>query len=158
MSYTILQPTCFTEVWLSPALGFDPANGKATIYGAGKNKTSWISFRDVARCAVAALNNPKAANATIELGGPDALSPLEAVRLAEELVGKPVEVQHVPEEALRAQHAAATDLLQKTFAGLMLYYADGDAIDMTEARKALSVSQFRSVRDYFQEVATAATH
>jgi uncharacterized protein YbjT (DUF2867 family) len=150
MSYTILRPTFFSEVWLSPALGFDPANGKAAIYGAGNNKTSWISFRDVAACAVAALNNPKASNATIELGGPDALSPLEVVRLAEGLVGKPVEVQHVPEEALRAQHAAATDLLQKTFAGLMLYYADGDVIDMTEARRTLSVERFRSVREYFE--------
>jgi len=158
MSYTILQPTFFTEVWLSPALGFDPANGKATIYGAGMNKTSWISFRDVAACAVAALNNPKALNATIELGGPDALSPLEVVRLAEGLAGKPIEVQHVPEEELSAQHAAATDLLQKTFAGLMLYYADGDVIDMAEARRALSIDRLRSVREYFQEAVTAATH
>jgi len=156
MSYTILQPTFFTEVWLSPALGFDPANGKATIYGPGTNKTSWISYRDVARCAVAALNNPRAANAIIELGGPDALSPLEVVRAAEEVMGKPVTVQHVPEEALRSQHAAATDLLQKSFAGLMLYYAAGDVIDMTEARRALSVERLKSVREYFQEAVAAA--
>lgn len=157
MSYTILQPTCFMEVWLSPALGFDPANGKATIYGPGINKTSWISYRDVARCAVAALNNPRAVNATIELGGPDALSPLEVVRAAEEAMGKPVVVQHVPEEVLRSQHAAATDLLQKSFAGLMLYYAAGDVIDMTEARRALSVERLKSVREYFQESVAAAT-
>jgi NADH dehydrogenase len=157
MTWTVLQPTCFSEVWLSPALGFDPANGKATIYGAGKNKTSWISFRDVAVCVVAALNNPRAVNATIELGGPEALSPLEVVRLAEEVVGKPIVVQHVPEEALRAQHATATDLLQKSFAALMLYYAQGDVIDMTEARRALSVERFKSVREYFQEAVAAAT-
>jgi uncharacterized protein YbjT (DUF2867 family) len=157
MSYTILQPTFFTEVWLSPALGFDPANGKATIYGPGINKTSWISYRDVARCAVAALNNPRAANATIELGGPDALSPLEAVRAAEEVVGKPVVVQHVPEEVLRSQHAAATDLLQKSFAGLMLYYTAGDVIDLTEARRTLSVEGFKSVREYFQESVATVT-
>jgi NADH dehydrogenase len=157
MSYTILQPTCFMEVWLSPALGFDPANGKATIYGPGINKTSWISYRDVARCAVAALNNPRAVNATIELGGPDALSPLEVVRAAEEAMGKPVVVQHVPEEVLRSQHAAATDLLQKSFAGLMLYYAAGDVIDMTEARRALSVERLTSVREYLQGSVAAAT-
>jgi len=29
MMYTILQPTFFTEVWLSPALGFDPAHATA---------------------------------------------------------------------------------------------------------------------------------
>lgn len=157
MSYTILQPTCFMEVWLGPALGFDPANGKATIYGPGINKTSWISYRDVARCAVAALNNPRAANATIELGGPDALSPLEVVRAAEEAMGKPVVVQHVPEEVLRSQHAAATDLLQKSFAGLMLYYAAGDVIDMTEARRTLSVERLTSVREYLQGSVAAAT-
>lgn len=157
MSYTILQPTCFMEVWLGPALGFDPANGKATIYGPGVNKTSWISYRDVARCAVAALNNPRAANATIELGGPDALSPLEVVRAAEEAMGKPVVVQHVPEEVLRSQHAAATDLLQKSFAGLMLYYAAGDVIDMTEARRALLVERLTSVREYLQGSVAAAT-
>src|SRR5467141_1436325 len=50
--YTILQPTFFTEVWLSPALGFDAANAKAQVYGAGQNKISWISFQDVARFAV----------------------------------------------------------------------------------------------------------
>jgi uncharacterized protein YbjT (DUF2867 family) len=103
------------------------------------------------------LNNPRAVNATIELGGPEALSPLEVVQLAEEVVGKPIVVQHVPEEALRAQHATATDLLQKTFAALMLYYAQGDAIDMTEARRALSVERFKSVREYFQEAVAAAT-
>ncbi len=31
MEYTILRASFFMEVWLSPALGFDHANGKATI-------------------------------------------------------------------------------------------------------------------------------
>src|SRR5580765_7700679 len=35
MSYTILQPTFFMEVWLTPALGFDVANLTARIYGSG---------------------------------------------------------------------------------------------------------------------------
>src|SRR6476469_288892 len=41
MPHTILQPTFFMEVWLSPALGFDPANGTAQIYGNGQNRISW---------------------------------------------------------------------------------------------------------------------
>ena len=48
LNYTILQPTYFMEVWLSPALGFDYPNAKATIYGEGKNKVSWIAIKDVA--------------------------------------------------------------------------------------------------------------
>jgi uncharacterized protein YbjT (DUF2867 family) len=150
MTYAILQPTFFTEVWLSPALGFDPANGKAQIYGSGLNKISWISIQDVARFAVAALDPRRAANTTVQLGGPEALSPLEAVRLAEQVASKTVVVQHVPEEALRAQHSAAADSLQRSFAGLMLYYAKGDVIDMTDTLRTFSIQPLKSVRGYFQ--------
>ena len=152
MTHTILQPTFFSEVWLGPALGFDAANARAQIYGAGQNKVSWISLQDVARFAVASVDNPRTVNATIKLGGPDALSPLEVVQLVEQLIGKSVEVQHVPEEALRAQYAGAADSLQKTFAGLMLYYARGDVIDMTEADRAFATRPMKSVREHFQGV------
>jgi len=150
MAWTILQPTCFMEVWLGPALGFDPAHGTAQIYGDGKNKTSWISFLDVARFAVAALDNSRARNAVIKLGGPDAMSPIEVVHLAEQVTGKTISVQHVPEEALRAQHGAAIDSLQKSFVALMLYYARGDAIDMAEALRVLPVQHLKSVREFLQ--------
>ena len=150
MTYTILQPTVFTEVWLSPALGFDPAHGTARIYGDGHGKLSWISFHDVAQFAAAALDNPRAINAVIKLGGPDALSPLEVVRLAEQLMGKRIIVQHVPEEALRAQYSAATDPLQKSLAALMLYYAHAGAIDMAEALRLLPVKHLKSVYEYLQ--------
>jgi len=152
MSYTILQPTFFTEVWLSPALGFDPKNTKAQIYGSGSHKISWISFQDVAKFAVAALDPRLAPNAIIKLGGPEALSPLEAVQLAEQVVGKPIEVQHVPEEALRAQHSGATDSLQQSFAGLMLYYAGGDVIEMAETLRRFPIQPLKSVRAHFQSI------
>jgi uncharacterized protein YbjT (DUF2867 family) len=150
MSYTILQPTFFTEVWLSPALGFDLKNAKAQIYGSGTQRVSWISVHDVARFAVAALDPGRAQNEAIKLGGPDAVSPLEAVRLAEQVVGRPIEVQHVPEEALRAQHAGATDSLQQSFAGLMLYVAGGDVIEMTDTLRRFPIEPLKSVRAHFQ--------
>jgi NADH dehydrogenase len=148
MTHTILQPTFFSEVWLSPALGFDPGNGKAQIYGAGDKPISWISLLDVARFAVTALDNPNAANATIKLGGPDALSPLDVVRLAEESSGRTIDVQHVPVDALRGQHGSATDSLQRSFAGLMLYYASGDVIDMSDALRTFPGQRLRSVREH----------
>ena len=150
MTYTILRPTFFTEVWLSPALGFDAPNATAQIYGGGQNKISWISFQDVAQFAVSALDNPRAKNAVVELGGPEALSPLEVVRLAEQVTRKRFAVQHVPEEALRAQFAAATDPLQQSFAALMLYYARGDVINMKATLRALPGQHLRSVRAYFE--------
>lgn len=153
MSYTILQPTFFTEVWLSPALGFDPKNAKAQIYGTGHHKISFISVQDVARFAVAALDPGRAPNAAIKLGGPEALSPLDAVRLAEQVVGLPIEVQHVLEEALRAQYSGATDSLQQSFAGLMLYYAGGDVIEMADTLRRFPIQPLKSVRAHFQGVA-----
>ena len=140
----------FTEVWLSPALGFDPVNGTAQIYGTGQNRISWISFRDVASFAVAALDNPKADNAVIKLGGPEALSPVEVVKLAEQTFGRPINVQHVPEEALRAQYGSATDSLQKSFAALMLSYAAGETIDMADTLRAFPGQRLTSVREHFQ--------
>lgn len=152
MAYTVLQPTCFMEVWLSPALGFDPAHGTARIFGNGHNKVSWISFQDVARFAIAALGNDRAAQAFIKLGGPDALSPLQVVHIAQHLTGKPVMVQHVPEEALRAQYGAASEPLQQSMAALMLYCAQGDAIDMTNALRILGVHRLKSVREYLPAI------
>ena len=55
--YTILRAGYFMEAWLSPAVGFDPINAKATIYGAGQNPISWISLQDVAQFAVTSLDN-----------------------------------------------------------------------------------------------------
>lgn len=147
LAYTILQPSFFMEVWLSPALGFDAANAQAQIYGSGENKISWISYRDVAKVAVACLANPEARDAIIQLGGTEALSPLEVVRIFEEAGGRPFTIRHVSEEQLRAQKEAATDALQESFTGLMLSYARGSAIDMGETLRKFPL-QLSSVREY----------
>ncbi|MGI9066799.1 MAG: SDR family oxidoreductase [Pyrinomonadaceae bacterium] len=149
LNYTILQPSMFMEVWLSPVLGFDAANAKAQIYGSGQNKISWISYKDVAKFATESLDNPAARNAVIELGGPEGLSPLEVVRIFEQVQGRAFEVQHVADEALLAQKKTATDPLQESFAALMLYYSAGNVIDMNETLRKLPV-QLTSVKDYAQ--------
>ncbi|MBX2956968.1 MAG: NmrA family NAD(P)-binding protein [Cyclobacteriaceae bacterium] len=151
MPYTILQPTFFAEAWLSPAVGFDFPNAKATIYGEGKNKISWITIRDVAAFAVGAVDNPKAKNRIFELGGPEALSPLEVVALFEKTGGKKFGLQHVPVETLQAQKDAASDDLGKTFASLMLIYAAGQEINMQHTLRDIPV-KLNSVSDYAKRV------
>ena len=151
VSYTILQPTVFMEVWLSPALCFDYNEGKATIYGEGKNKISFISQTDVARYAVASIDNEKAINKTIELGGPQALAPLDAVQLFEEASGRKFAITLVPQEALEGQLMAAPDDISKSFAGLTLGYAKGCEIDNTTATKIYGL-QLQSVQAYAQQV------
>jgi uncharacterized protein YbjT (DUF2867 family) len=125
--------------------------------GSGQNKISWISFHDVAQFAVVALDSPRAANTVIKLGGPEALSPLEIVRLAGQTVGKSFVVQHVPEEDLRTQYSVAADSLQKSFAALMLYYV-GDVIDMTDTLRLFPVQPLKSVHEHLQDSALKAGH
>src|SRR5207245_4953712 len=81
MTYTILAPSVFMEVWLSPALGFDPTNAQVRIYGAGRNPISWISLGDVARFAVLSVDHLSTLHASIELGGPTARGPSVLVSL-----------------------------------------------------------------------------
>ncbi len=130
LPFTIVRPSFFSEVWLSPAVGFDPLGGQATIYGDGFNRISWISYLDVARFVVTALGSVATADQTLELGGPEALTPLEVVRIFEAIGGRHLKLTHVPVPALEARLAAATDDFQRSFAALMLGYAAGDEIHM----------------------------
>jgi uncharacterized protein YbjT (DUF2867 family) len=153
--YTILQPSSFMEVWLSPAVGFDAVNAKAVIYGKGENPISWIAIRDVARFAVAALDHPAAKNATLELGGPEAIGPVEVVKIFEEAGGRPFELQFVPEEALEAQQAAATDPMQQSFSAAMRFLAAGDLIEMSDTLQTFPM-QLTTLREYAGRVLTPA--
>lgn len=149
--YTILRPTFFMEIWLSPHLGLDFSNAKATIYGSGKNKISYISLYNVADFAVATFSNSAARNAVLELGGPEALSQLEVVHMFERMTGRTFEKQFVPEEALQDRKKAATNPVEQTFADLTLAAARGDKIDMSETFEEFSV-QPKSVREYAEMV------
>jgi uncharacterized protein YbjT (DUF2867 family) len=155
MAYTVLRPTFFMDVWLSPALGFDYPNAKATIFGDGTRPVSWIALADVAGFAVETLDHPAARDAVLELGGPEALSPLQVVALFEEIGGRPFERHHVPESQLRAAFDAAVDSLPKTFAALQLNCAQGDPIPMENTLRTYGL-QLTSVRDYAQRVLSIA--
>lgn len=151
MHYTILQPGFFMEVWLSPAVGFNFPESKATIYGAGKNKLSWISLKDVAAFAAASLDNRAAVDAVFQLGGPIALSPLEVVEIFQKKSGSTFAIEYVPEEMLLSQKKSATDSLSESFAALMLAYADGNQVNMKEILKVYPVD-LTSVTDYVQQI------
>ena len=154
MNYTVLQPGFFMEVWLSPAIGFDISQSKAIIYGEGKNKLNWVSMKDVATIAVASVDNEAVRNSICLFGGPEALTPMEVIRIFEKQAGNSFTIEYLSTAMLHARKAAATDSFSETFAALMLAYAGGDGIDSGEARK---VYPFRmtSVADYAQSFMTA---
>ncbi|MEO6212143.1 MAG: SDR family oxidoreductase [Vicinamibacterales bacterium] len=129
MAFTVLRPSFFMDVWLSPHAGFDPVGGQVRIYGTGDALVSMICASDVAAYAAACVGNPAVLNQVIELGGPEPVTCNAVVRLFETALGRSVERTHVPEAALEERLAASDDPLQKTLAGLALCMARGDAID-----------------------------
>ena len=151
MSYTILRPSCFTEVWLTAAVGFDTEHGKVQIFGEGKNPVSYISLFDVAKFAVECIDKPYAVNKTIELGGPEKISQLEAVKISEDINEEKIDVQFVPIETLSTQRKNADDPMQKSFSGLMECVAIGDPIDMNETMSEFPF-QLKSVKDYAESL------
>jgi uncharacterized protein YbjT (DUF2867 family) len=155
MNFTTIQASWFTEVWLSPALGFDYTNATARIYGPGTAPISWVSFQDVAEMCAVALRHPAAERKTIEFGGPEAISPLEVVSRFERIGGRPFKLEHIPEAALLSQFQEATDSMQKSFAALMLGYLHGDAINMAPTADTFAL-KLRSVDDYARSVLARA--
>lgn len=147
LTYSILRPSCFMEVWLTAAVGFDVANAQVQLCGDGTKPISYISFKDIAQFISDCVSNPSAKNVVLELGGPDKLSQLDAVRIFEEVTGRSIQVQSIPEAALQSQMDEATDPMQKSFAGLMLCVAGGDPIDMAEVLRSFPV-ELTSVRQY----------
>lgn len=151
MEWTILRPLNFTEAWLSPMLGFAPAQGTARVLGSGDKPVSWVSYRDVARFAVKATEGGAFSNAVVTLGGPDALGYLDVIHIFEELGCPKVTIEHVPESALEAQLAQAQTPLEEAFAAIMLSTARGLVADPGPSLELLP-GKLVSVREYATRV------
>ena len=132
MEYAILRPDSFMEVWFSPMLGFDLDAGEVTVYGEGSEAASWISSADVAEVAVWALEADAARNATLDLGGPEALSYDDVIAIYEELTGKPLVRIHVSVPELERRYAVAKGPVERSFAAVLLSAARGGVTDMEQ--------------------------
>jgi uncharacterized protein YbjT (DUF2867 family) len=149
---TILLPSYFAETWFSPAVGFDAAGGKIRIYGDGKAKVSYVTLEDVARAAVACVDNRKVSRKAIPIGGPKPISQLDAVALAEKATGRRMQVEFMTAEQIAGARKAATDALTASFLGLFDSLASGDEIPAGWA-EMLGVEP-RSLEDWFSRSAT----
>jgi uncharacterized protein YbjT (DUF2867 family) len=96
ISYTILAPDIFMDVWIMAVIGRPALQGAPVwLVGEGRDRHSFVAAADVAAFAVNALGNPAAMNQTIPIGGPAALSWLDAVGAFEKTLGRPIQVNHV---------------------------------------------------------------
>ncbi|HEX5809493.1 MAG TPA: hypothetical protein VFY25_12580 [Anaerolineales bacterium] len=89
------------------------------------------------------------------MGGSEALTPVEVLKIFEQAGGRSFEAQFVPEEALLAQQTAATEPMQQSFVGLMQCYASGDRIEMSDTLQTFAIHP-TTVREYAKQVLTPA--
>lgn len=147
MEYTILRPSCFPETWFSPAVGFDTASGKVRIYGNGMSKVSYVALDDVARATLACVDNSKVGRMGIQIGGPRAISQLDAVGLAEKAIAKKMQLEFMTLDQIAAARKEAKDSLTESFLGLFDGIARGDEIP-TRWTETLGVRP-RSMEEWF---------
>jgi uncharacterized protein YbjT (DUF2867 family) len=101
LSHTILRPTAFMELWATiigePIL----QRGKTMIFGHGVNPINFVSVEDVARCALIALEDPRARGRAIEIGGPENLSFIQFADTFARVTGRTASKQHIPLPMMR---------------------------------------------------------
>ena len=95
-------------------------------------------------------------NMVVELGGPQGRSArTKSCGCSKRTGAGEITTESVPVTVLEGQLKGATDSLQQSFAGLMLVYAAGDAIDTTTSSR-LFPFQMTSVRDFITTQLAAA--
>jgi uncharacterized protein YbjT (DUF2867 family) len=95
--YTILAPDIFMDTWIMAIIG-GPAlhSAEVTLVGEGHDRHTFVAAQDVAAFALAAVDNSAARNQYIPIGGPRAMSWLDAVQVFQGALGRQIQVDCVP--------------------------------------------------------------
>lgn len=99
---TIVRPTMFMEVYAWELIGKPIAAGKRVmLLGSGSRKLNYVAADDVANAVVLALRIPELRGRTLEVGGPENLTPREVIAIFEKVTGKRAKVSAMPLPVLR---------------------------------------------------------
>jgi NADH dehydrogenase len=97
LEYTILWPAVFMEVWIGMVVGVPlMAQQPITLIGQGDHRHNLVSEADVAAFGIAAVDNPRAANQRIGIGGPASYSWTEIVHAVGAAMGASLPVTYLP--------------------------------------------------------------
>ena len=101
LSFTILRPGAYMELWVQLIGQPIREQGKTTIFGRGNNAINFVSVQDVARFVSIALDDPRARNAVIEVGGPENLTMNQLAEIFERASGRQAKKRHIPLPMMR---------------------------------------------------------
>ena len=134
IGYTILAPAAFMEFWPAMVVGMPALQGRpVTLVGEGNRRHSFVSNRDVASFAVAAVGNPAARNRHLAIGGPEALSWRDVVATYERVLGRSIPVEYV---AMGDPVPGLPDPMPEMLAGMETY---DSVVEMEETSRTFDV-------------------
>jgi uncharacterized protein YbjT (DUF2867 family) len=138
MDYTIIAPTAFMEVWVALVVGMPALQDRpVTLVGEGRRRHSFISARDVAAFAAAAVDSLEARNEYLAIGGPEPLTWLDVVATYERVLDRPVPVEFV---GMGEPVPGLPGPMPEMLAGMETY---DTAIEMDEIARTFDVSLTR---------------
>jgi uncharacterized protein YbjT (DUF2867 family) len=133
MDYTILAPTPYMEVWVAVVVGMPVSQGRpVTLVGEGRRRHSFISDRDVAALAVAAVDHGAARNEYLAIGGPEPLSWRDVVETYERVLERSIPVEFVA----MGEPMPLPEPMPSILAGMETY---DSAIEMEEIARTFDV-------------------
>jgi len=130
LSWTIIRPTAFMELWAS--LIGEPLleTGKTRVFGRGNNPINFVSVEDVAQFVELAVTDGSMRDTIVEVGGPENLTMNEVAQTFERVSGKSGQVSHIPLPMMRVvarpMHPVYSQLARQIEAGVVM-----DTIDMS---------------------------
>lgn len=156
MTYTIIQPTNFMEVWIGMMIGIPLMTQQAvTLIGRGDHAHNFVSEQDVADYFLAMIDHPQAYNQMVKIGGPASYTWTDIVVRVRDRMGADLPIQYammgtpisyIPERAValvtefeRFEHFLDISETAKTF-GVRPTTLD-EFIDQTFGRVAVDLFQ-----------------
>src|SRR5947209_6128690 len=101
LSFTILRPSAFMDLWMQLIGQPLIEQGKTTIFGRGTNPINFVAVEDVARFAGIALEDARARNRVITVGGPENLTMNQVAETFERTSGRQAKTRHIPLPMMR---------------------------------------------------------
>jgi uncharacterized protein YbjT (DUF2867 family) len=151
MGYTILAPTAFMEFWPAMVVGVPALQGRPVVLvGEGRRRHSFVSNRDVAAFAVAAVDHPAARNQHVAIGGPEPLTWREVVATYERVLGESVPVEFV---AMGEPVPSLPDPMPEMLAGMETY---DSVVEMEETSRTFGI-ELTTLETFVREQVSSQT-
>ncbi|HZU68365.1 MAG TPA: SDR family oxidoreductase [Ktedonobacteraceae bacterium] len=160
LSFTILRPSAFMDLWVQLVGQPIIEQGKTTIFGRGTNPINFVAVKDVARFVGIALEDARARNLVIEVGGPENLTLNQVAEICERASGHQAKTRHIPLPMMRVM-AILMQLINPALsrqirAGIYMDTADL-RYDMSETASEFGI-QLTPLEEFARGIATNTDH